>query len=188
MVDRIGEVMQAVPRRGFLPPEQQSSADLDAALAIGHGSTCSQPSTVVRLLQLLDPRPGQRVLDVGSGSGWTTAMLAALVDPDGSVVGTEIEPALVERGRANLTAHDVRCAVIEQAVDGVLGWPAQAPYDRILVSAAAPSLPPSLLDQLADGGRLVMPVAGRLVTAVRSGTDVRTTQEGWYRFVPLREG
>lgn len=187
MSDRIREVMHAATRRAFLPPEQQAVAGVDRALDIGHDSTCSQPSTVVRLLELLDTRPGDRVLDLGSGSGWTTAMLAALVAPGGSVVGVEIVPALVERGRVNLAAQGVSGASIEQARPGVLGWPAGAPYDRILVSAEAREVPRALLDQLADRGRLVVPVRGRLTTSEVVGGQVSTAKEGRYRFVPLQQ-
>ncbi|MCE0487457.1 protein-L-isoaspartate O-methyltransferase family protein [Ornithinimicrobium sediminis] len=186
MTDRVRQVMREVPRRRFLPKAERAWAGLDRALDIGYGATCSQPSTVVRLLELLDARPGHRVLDVGSGSGWTTAMLARLVSPDGWVVGVEIVPELVERSRAALEAHDVQGARVEQAVKGVLGRPADGPYDRILVSAEAHDVPQPLLDQLADGGRMVVPVRGRLVTAELHDGKVSTESEGWYSFVPLQ--
>ena len=110
-------------------------------MAIGYGSTNSQPSTVRYMLELLDVGPGQRVLDVGSGSGWTTALLGELVGPSGTVIGVELVPELVEMARSNLADHRpwVR---IELARDDALGWPEAAPFDRILVSA--------------DGGRVPM--------------------------------
>ncbi len=185
--DRIAEAMRSVPRAGFLPPKQQRHAGQDRALPIGHRGTCSQPTTLRRMLELLDAQPGQRVLDVGSGSGWSTALLAWLTAPDGVVLGVEIEPGLVEQGRAHLEANDVARTSIEQAVVGELGWPAQAPYDRILVSAESDRLPDSLVKQLGDGGRLVIPVAGRMTIAWRTNADVQRRAEGWYRFVPLRE-
>ncbi|MDD9205295.1 protein-L-isoaspartate O-methyltransferase, partial [Georgenia sp. 10Sc9-8] len=160
--DRIAAAMADIPRSLFLPADQQRFAAADQALRIGHGATCSQPSTVVRMLRLLDPQPGHRVLDVGSGSGWTTALLSVLVAPGGAVVGVELEPALVETGRANLARAGAAGARIVQARAGALGWPEEGPYDRVLVSAEARSVPPALLDQLADGGRLVLPVAGEL--------------------------
>ncbi len=139
------------------------------------------------MLQLLDAQPGQRVLDVGSGSGWSTALLAWLTAPGGWVLGVEIEPGLVQQGRDNLGRNRVAGVGVEQAVRGVLGWPDRAPYDRILVSAESDRLPAALVDQLGDGGRLVIPVAGRMTVAWRTGADVHRRAEGWYRFVPLRE-
>ena len=185
--DRTAAAMAAVPRSLFLPADQLRFAAADQALRIGHGATCSQPSTVARMLRLLGPRPGHRVLDVGSGSGWTTALLSVLADPGGAVVGVEIEPALVETGRANLAEAGVAGARVVAARAGVLGWPDDGPYDRVLVSAEARSVPPSLLDQLADGGRMVVPVAGELVTVHRSGSELRTEREGTVSFVRLRE-
>src|SRR5688572_33158348 len=99
---RVDEAFAAVPRRDFLPARQHPFAGLDQALDIGYGVTNSQPTTVRNMLELLDAQPGDRVLDVGSGSGWTTALLAHLVGPTGSVVGVERIPELVEASRANL--------------------------------------------------------------------------------------
>jgi protein-L-isoaspartate(D-aspartate) O-methyltransferase len=184
--DRVGEAMVAVPRRRFLPAGQRWRASYDGPLPIGHGQTCSQPRTVADMLRLLDVHPGDTVLDVGSGSGWTTALLAHLTGPLGGVLGVELEPELVQMGRRHL--GDTRpWARIEPARRGVLGAPEHQPYDRILVSAAAAELPAALVDQLAPGGRLVVPVAGELllVTRAADGTLGRSAH-GAYRFVPLR--
>jgi protein-L-isoaspartate(D-aspartate) O-methyltransferase len=184
--DRVGEAMAAVPRRRFLPVAERWRASYDGPLPIGHGQTCSQPRTVEDMLRLLDVHPGDRVLDVGSGSGWTTALLAHLTGPDGSVLGLELEPDLVAAGRRHL-GDDRPWARIEAARPGLLGDPAGAPYDRILVSAGADELPEDLVGQLAAPGRLVVPVAGELLL-VEVGPDGsrRRTAHGWYRFVPLR--
>ncbi|GAA4427086.1 fibrillarin-like rRNA methylase [Georgenia halophila] len=187
--DRVREAMAAVDRRAFLPPDQLRFADADLPLQIGHGATCSQPSTVAAMLELLDHQPGDEVLDVGSGSGWTTALLAHLVAPGGSVVGVEIEPGLVEDGRDNLLGSGITEDAdvhIEQAEPGRVGFPGEAPFDRILVSAEARQLPEGLVDQLAEGGRLVIPVRSQMVVADRQGEDVTTREFGSFSFVPLR--
>lgn len=174
--------MQRSPRARFLTPDQRANADLDRALPLMRGQTCSQPTTVRNLLRLLDVRPGQRVLDVGSGSGWTTALLASLVGDEGQVLGLELEPDLVAFGSRNLAATEQLQASIRQAEPGVLGAPDEAPWDRILVSAMAGELPASLVAQLAPDGVLVIPVGGELLRV----TDASVEGHGPYLFVPLR--
>jgi protein-L-isoaspartate(D-aspartate) O-methyltransferase len=190
-MDAVDSAFLAVPRTGFLPRDQLRLAGYDGPLQIGHGQTNSQPSTVRAMLRLLDLRPGQAVLDVGSGSGWTTALLAHMVGPEGSVIGVELEPELVEFGAANLSATHQPWASIRAATTDVLGLPGQAPYDRILVSAEPHTLPHELVEQLAVGGRLVIPVLGTMLLVVRTGEgtsedDLEVTEHGGYRFVPLR--
>jgi len=152
---------------------------VDAPISIGFGVTNSQPSTVAAMLELLDVHEGQLILDVGSGSGWTTALLAELVVPTGRVVG-------VERIWPREALADWPWASVRLAEPGVLGIPDQAGFDRILVSAMADELPAELVGQLSDSGVLVIPVAGEMVRVVRhqDGEDVMTTH-GWYSFVPL---
>ena len=185
MTGRLDEAFAAVPRRDFLPAAQQRYADLDQALPIGHEVTNSQPTTVRNMLTLLDPQPGDRVLDVGSGSGWTTALLAWLVGPSGSVVGVERIPDLVEAARQAL--RGMVAVSIHQAEAGVLGWPAGAPYDRVLVSAAARTMPSALLEQLAVGGVLVVPVDGVMHRVVLTPEGPAVDRHGHYAFVPLIE-
>ncbi|MBC7278160.1 protein-L-isoaspartate O-methyltransferase [Nocardioides sp.] len=187
-MDPVLDAFAAIPREGFLPREMRGSAGFDQPLPIGRGQTNSQPRTVADMLRLLEVTPGDAVLDVGSGSGWSTALLAHLTGPEGSVVGVELEPSLVRFGRRNLAATDQPWARIERARPGVFGWPERAAYDRILVSAEAEVLPPELVDQLAAPGRMVIPVAGLMTLVERSATgEVQLSGHGWYRFVPLRE-
>src|SRR5687767_14204378 len=162
-MDAVRAAFDAIPREGFLPRGERGRATHDGPLPIGEGQTNSQPRTVADMLRLLEVGPGQRVLDVGSGSGWTTALLAHLVGPTGSVLGVELEQDLVEFGRANLERTGQPWARIEAAEPGVLGRPEEAPYDRILVSAEPRELPTELVDQLADDGVMVIPVASTML-------------------------
>jgi protein-L-isoaspartate(D-aspartate) O-methyltransferase len=183
-MDAVRAAFLATPRVGFLPVRSRWRASYDGPLRIAAGQTNSQPRTVEDMLRLLDVRPGQRVLDVGAGSGWTTALLAHLTGPTGEVFGVELEPELVEFGSANLARVERPWARIRLATPGVLGDPDGAPYDRVLVSAEPPALPESLVDQVADDGILVIPVAGTMLRVVNPGRVV--TRHGSYRFVPLR--
>jgi protein-L-isoaspartate(D-aspartate) O-methyltransferase len=183
-MDAVTAAFDACPRQGFLPRRERRRASYDGPIQIGGGQTNSQPRTVDAMLRLLQVRPGQRVLDVGSGSGWSTALLAHLVGSTGSVLGLELEPDLVEFGRANLERTEQPWARIEAAEPGVLGRPEEAPYDRILVSAEPHELPTELVEQLADDGVMVIPVAGTMLRVTNPGAVV--TRHGGYRFVPLR--
>ena len=185
-MDAVKEAFRAQPRTGFLPGGQQRRAGYDGPIDIGRGQTNSQPRTVEAMLRLLEVRPGHRVLDVGSGSGWTTALLAHLTGPDGEVLGVEIEADLVGFGAANLAATAQPWATITRATPDVLGLPDSAPYDRILVSAEPQALPQELVDQLGDGGRMVIPVRGTMLLVTRDDDRVEVTEHGGYRFVPLR--
>lgn len=185
-MDAVEAAFAALPRTGFLRRYERRRAGHDGPLSIGHGQTSSQPRTVEAMLRLLDVRSGQSVLDVGAGSGWTTALLAHLTGPAGRVRGVELEPELVAFGATNLAATRQGWASLEQALPGVLGQPDHAPYDRILVSAEPHELPRALVDQLDDGARMVIPVAGTMLLVVRTGDALAVTEHGHYRFVPLR--
>lgn len=185
---RVMAALDAIGRRRFLPRDVSHLANADEPLPIGHGATNSQPWTVQFMLELLHVHAGAKVLDIGSGSGWTTALLAYLTGPKGSVLGLEIVPELVAMGRVNLDAFAMPWARIEQAVEGRYGAPDHAPFDRILVSADAGQIPTELEEQLAVGGRLVVPASGVMWVVDRD-------HEGWHRepvtgyrfaFVPLR--
>lgn len=185
--DAVSAAMAVIDRVDFVPEDSRHQAGEDRPLPIGHGQTNSQPRTVADMLRLLDVRVGQRVLDVGAGSGWTTALLAHLVGPDGMVIGVELEPELARWGAANLADYAMPWARLVLADRDQLGWPADAPYDRILVSAQARELPDALVEQLRPAGLMVVPVRG---TMLRVSTDdrgaVQVTRHGSYRFVPLR--
>jgi protein-L-isoaspartate(D-aspartate) O-methyltransferase len=184
--DRVLDAIATVPRESFVPSEQRRRAWADAALPIGHGQTISQPLVVAHMCALLDVHPGDRVLDVGTGSGYHAAVLARL---GGRVWSIERDPELSARAAAVL---DELGADVELVVgDGSLGYPGAAPYDAINVAAAAAErVPPALVEQLAPGGRLVAPVGERLVfvSRHRDGTLGLPQVHGAVRFVPLVGG
>lgn len=169
----------------FVPEELRDEAYGDYPLPIGGGQTISQPTTVAIMLELLHPRSTDRVLDIGSGSGWTTALLASAVGEKGFVEGIERVPSLVDYGRATLRACRIPNASIDPADPGVLGKPHHR-YDRILVSASASRFPRELLDQLKPGGILVLPIQNSLwrITKNDDGTTGMFELPG-FRFVPL---
>ncbi|GAC58225.1 protein-L-isoaspartate O-methyltransferase [Gordonia hirsuta DSM 44140 = NBRC 16056] len=185
-MSRIDDAFAAAPRADFLPPDQRHLAGEDRPLPIGYGVTNSQPWTVDYMLTHLDVQPGDRVLDVGSGSGWTTALLAELTGPDGTVTGVEIVPQLVTFGSGNLGDRYPNARIVD-AIPGVMGLPEAGPFDRILVSADAGSIPEELEDQLARGGRMVLPAAGEMTIVERSATgEISRRQTGTrFSFVPL---
>jgi protein-L-isoaspartate(D-aspartate) O-methyltransferase len=184
--DRVSEAFSATPRYGFLPRHARRRAAYDGPIQIGLGQTNSQPRTVAAMLRLLEVREGDRILDVGAGSGWSTALLAHLTGPTGEVVGVELEPTLVTFGRANLARTRRPWARIEQADPELLGWPDGAPYDRVLVSAEPRSVPDELVGQLTPDGRMVIPVSGTMLLLRRTASRTEVSEHGWYRFVPLR--
>lgn len=174
--------MAATPRKQFLRPAQAPMAEVDGPLPIGGGQTNSQPRTVHNMLVALQVSAGQRVLDVGAGSGWTTVLLARLVGPTGRVFGVERMPELAEWGAGNVSRSGVPWAQLLPARPGVLGRPESGPYQRILVSAEAQQVPAVLVDQLDLDGVMVIPVGGHLLR-VRPGR--RDQDLGRYAFVPL---
>lgn len=183
----LNEAFTLTPRTQFLTSDTIKHANEDRPLPIGYGQTNSQPSTVRAMLEWLDPKPGEHVLDVGSGSGWTSALLARLVGETGSVVAIELVPELVAFGKANCQSLGITTITFHEA-GAHFGWPAQAPYDRILVSASASRLPSEIIGQLRPGGKLVIPINYSIheITKCPDGglDDIEHTG---YTFVPLIE-
>ena len=177
--------MRRVPRERFVPQSERAFALSDGPLGIGFGQTISQPYVVALMTELLRPHPRMRVLEIGTGSGYQTAVLAECV---GMVDTVEIVPELSERAARLL--HELGYTNVRFRVgDGSLGWPEHAPYDGILAAAAPAAVPPSLRDQLALGGRLVLPVGAgeeqRLVRIVRTADGYVEDTVAPVRFVPM---
>ena len=183
---RVLDAMAAVPRDAFVEAGLLGEAYADKPLPIGAGQTISQPWIVARMTELLAVRPGDRILDVGTGSGYQAAILAQL----GCVVTSiDREPGLADDARDRLASLGFGERVTIVVGDGSLGHPQGAPWDGIVVAAAAPKVPPSLKAQLADGGRLVVPVGDRreqqLLLLQRRGDRWLEHAEGPCVFVPL---
>lgn len=183
---RVLEAMATVPRERFVDDDQRGRAYSDAALPIERGQTISQPWIVARMTELLAVRPGDRVLELGTGSGYQAAILATL---GARVTSLERHPELAAAAHRRLAALGLSDRVDIRVGDGSLGDPSGPRYDGIIVTAAAPTVPPGLRDQLADGGRLVIPVGSRdlqvLTLVVRDGNDWQETPHGRCVFVPL---
>lgn len=183
--ERVLDAMAQVPRHEFVPPSRQDIAYADHAMSIGHQQTISQPYIVALMTAALDLTPGDRVLEVGTGSGYQAAILAEM---GMDVYTIERVPELYEaaKARLELLGYDVH----QKVADGYSGWPEFAPYDGIIVTAAPKEVPQPLIDQLADGGRMVIPVGPRfgyqsLQKLVKHGDQLRTTDLGGVAFVPF---
>jgi protein-L-isoaspartate(D-aspartate) O-methyltransferase len=187
MKSPVESAFRNVPRTNFLPPDNAGNADMNMPLPIGFGQTNSQPETVQLMLEWLDVEVGNEVLDVGSGSGWTSALLAHLTGPKGHVTAVEIVPELVEFGHQNCIRLGIRNVSFHEAQKHI-GWPDTAPYDRILVSAAASNLPTELIDQLRPSGRLVIPIRDSIWVIEKDAQGaVSQTEKPGFVFVPLIE-
>jgi protein-L-isoaspartate(D-aspartate) O-methyltransferase len=184
---RVLAVMDRVPREWFLPPHLQREAYDDTPLPIGSGQTISQPYIVALMTGALEPRRRDRVLEIGTGSGYQAAILACLVSGGHLYTIERLPDLLVEAEerfrRLGLTNIETRLR------DGAGGWPEAAPFDGILVAAAAPEAPPALLQQLAPGGRMIIPIGDRgaqeLVIYRRTEQGLEERRAGSVRFVPL---
>jgi protein-L-isoaspartate(D-aspartate) O-methyltransferase len=208
---RIIEAFRKIKRVDFLPEDIKDLAEANEALPIGHGQTISQPLVVAFMLELLEPLPGDKILDIGSGSGWTSALLAHIVSsknlksksfPDlpsknqksgtkGKVIAIEVIPELKEFGERNVSKYDFIANQIAEFVlgDGSKGYQKEAPFDKILCSAALEGeLPPAWKEQLKIGGRIVTPIASSIWLFIKkSEKDFKTQEYPGFVFVPLVE-
>ena len=181
---RVLEAMRRVPRHVFVPESQRADAYEDRPLPIGHGQTISQPYIVAFMTQALDVRATDRVLEIGTGSGYQAAVLCELAK---EVYTIEIVTPLAERARETLTGLGYRNVHV-RAGNGYLGWPEQAPFDRVIVTAAPEEVPTALVDQLNAGGLMAIPVGGidQELRILRKNTaGLETLQTLPVRFVPM---
>jgi protein-L-isoaspartate(D-aspartate) O-methyltransferase len=182
---RVLSAMRVVPRHLFVPPPHDRNAYEDCPLPIGHGQTISQPYIVGLMTELLRTRPSDHILEIGAGCGYQAAVLSLLVQ---KVTTIERVPAVAELAKKNLSMeHFTNVHVI--VGDGTKGYPPDAPYNGIIITASTPHIPAPLIDQLADGGRIVAPVGSReiqeLVVMEKRGATCKQEHHGGVRFVPL---
>jgi protein-L-isoaspartate(D-aspartate) O-methyltransferase len=183
--ERVLAAMRKIPRHLFIPGEARSAAYGDYPLPIGHGQTISQPYIVAMMTALLQISPEDRVLEIGAGSGYQAAILGTLAK---EVISIERIPEVARLAQENLSTAGITNVRVVVG-DGTLGCPEKAPYDGVLITAATPAVPPPLIDQLAEGGRLVAPVGSRdlqeLVRLTKRGDDLTREFFGGVVFVPL---
>lgn len=185
---RIIEAFRKIKRVDFLPENIKNLAELNEALPIGFGQTISQPLVVAFMLEQLQPELGDKILDVGSGSGWTTALLAQIVGERGRVIAIEIIPELKEFGEKNVAKYNFigkrRAGFI--CADGSKGWKKEAPYDKILASASAEKLPLAWKEQLKISGRIVTPIGSSIWLFIKkSEKEFEEIEYPGFAFVPL---
>jgi protein-L-isoaspartate(D-aspartate) O-methyltransferase len=187
--ERVLAAMLEIPREEFVPESQRAASYADEPASIGHGQTISQPYMVALMVQCLELTGAETVLEVGGGCGYHAAVIAALA---ARVISVELIPELARMAQHNLERTGRAHNIVVVNADGSRGRPEFAPYDAISVAAAAPGVPPALLEQLKDGGRLVMPVGSawdqELLVLHKSGAEVQSRVATYCRFVPLREG
>ncbi len=180
---RLIDAMRAVPRHRFIPEAYRTQAYEDCAVSLDLGQTVSQPYIVGLMTRLLDVRESDRILEIGTGSGYQTAILARLAR---SVYTVERLPVLGQRARETLESLGYD-NIHYQIGDGHKGWPEEAPFDGIIVTAAPSALPDALFRQLKSEGRMIIPIGEELYTVTRSGEEAVKVHHGGVRFVPMVE-
>jgi len=183
--EKVLEAFAATQREQFVPPDLKSEAYCDVPLRIGFGQTISQPFTVLAMIELLSLNKTDKVLEVGAGSGYGAAIISQLSN---QVFATEIIPQLVKQAQENLAKAKIDNVTVVQC-DGSQGYASEAPYDKIIVSAACSEIPQALIEQLTEGGIIVAPVGGRttqvMTRGIRIGQALKESRFGNYIFVPL---
>ena len=183
------DAMKKVPRHKFVPPNLLDRAYDDGPLPIGYGQTISQPYIVAYMTAAIDPKPGQKILEIGTGSGYQAAVLAEIID---SVFTIEIVTKLYKSSEKRLKELGYKNVLCKNA-DGYYGWKKYAPFDAIIVTAAAEYIPPPLIEQLKDGGKMIIPVGSpflnqTLILVEKNGEEITTTSLLPVRFVPFTRG
>ncbi len=183
----IEKAFLCIDRKEFVLPEYYNLAYNDQAFPIGHGQTISQPYTVAFLLKLLQAQKGEKILDIGSGSGWTTALLSQIVGKRGFVYGVDIIPELVEFGQKNISKFKIKNANIQLVNKKQLGLSKEAPFDKILISASAEKFPEELLSQIKIGGVIILPILYSVFRITKiSKTKTKKEEFPDFIFVPLK--
>jgi len=181
------EAFREVNRADFVPEGLKEDAYANVPLPIGFDQTISQPLTVAFMLELLLPQPGEKILDVGTGSGWQAALLAHIVGDSGKVIGIERISELKEMADRHIAKYEILTSRIEIILaDGSKGYEEGAPYDKIIAAATAEEIPPAWKEQLKTGGTIVAPVGNSIIAMNKTNTDRFETKEYYgFSFVPL---
>jgi len=199
---RIIEAFKKIKRKDFLLEDEKDLAEVNGALSIGYGQTISQPLVVAFMLELLQPKPGDKILDIGSGSGWTSALLAHIVSGgelneklkmkneklSGKIIAIDIVPELVEFGKNNVAKYNfIQKGIVDfLCADGSKGYEKEAPFDKVLCSAEAKEVPQAWKDQLKIGGRIVTPIGSSIWLFIKkSSQQFQEKEYPGFVFVPL---
>lgn len=190
--EKVIEAFKKVPRESFILPQYKDAVYGDYPLPILAGQTISQPTTVMIMTQALELKQGDKVLEVGAGSGYQAAIIAEMVGDKGLVITTEVVPELVEFAKNNIEKLNIKNIKVI-SYDGSQGYPDEAPYDKIIVTAASPNIPPPLIEQLKEGGILLIPVGGfsiffgqKMIKARKKNGKIIKESLGDFAFVPLK--